>query len=135
MLELTEKEMLEKLKDFDMLIDHQCLGHYNGIAPLLVFMNLGAEQTSPRISQFIAYTPNWGRMMAYAVTVVYSLPERNFKRLSMVDFGGLFRKTKKPTVIVIKQDFPPDILAKVGLSGGNMNPEEGYLKHAELLEL
>ena len=64
--------------------------------------------------------PELGRMIGYAVTVVFSLPDPNFRRLSMTDLVAALIKSKKPAIIVIKQDFPPDILPKVGLSGGNM---------------
>jgi regulator of RNase E activity RraA len=59
-------------------------------------------------------------MIGYAVTVVFSLPDPNFRRLSMTDLVAALVKSKKPAIIVIKQDFPPDISPKVGLSGGNM---------------
>jgi len=38
----------------------------------------------------------------------------------MLDLIDVMGKSKKPIVIVIKQDFPPDILPKVGLCGGQM---------------
>ncbi|MDD4875986.1 MAG: RraA family protein, partial [Dehalococcoidales bacterium] len=64
--------------------------------------------------------PELGRLVGYAVTVVYSLPDPRFNRLSMKDLVAALAKSKKPTIIVAKQDFPPEILPKVGLSGGNM---------------
>jgi len=38
----------------------------------------------------------------------------------MKDLVEALGKSKKPSIIVIKQDFPPEILPKVGLCGGNM---------------
>jgi regulator of RNase E activity RraA len=38
----------------------------------------------------------------------------------MVDLVDAFAKSKKPIVVVIEQDFPPEILPKVGLAGGQM---------------
>jgi regulator of RNase E activity RraA len=38
----------------------------------------------------------------------------------MRDLVEALGKSKKPSIIVIKQDFPPEILPKVGLCGGNM---------------
>ncbi len=52
--------------------------------------------------------------------MVYSLPDPNFNRLSMKDLIEALGKSKKPSIVVIKQDFPPEILPKVGLCGGNM---------------
>jgi regulator of RNase E activity RraA len=52
--------------------------------------------------------------------VVYSLPDPNYKRLSMLDLVNALEKSKKPIILVIKQDFPLEILPKVGLAGGQM---------------
>jgi len=38
----------------------------------------------------------------------------------MRDLVEALAKSKKPSIIVIKQDFPPEILPKVGLCGGQM---------------
>ena len=64
--------------------------------------------------------PELGARVVYAVKVVYSLPDLNFKRLTMLDLVDALDKSKKPIVIVIKQDFPPEILPKVGLYDGQM---------------
>ena len=37
-----------------------------------------------------------------------------------MDLIDAFEKSKKPIIVVIKQDFPPEILPKVGLCGGQM---------------
>ena len=64
--------------------------------------------------------PELGRLVGYAVTVVYSLPDPNFNRLTMRDLVEALGKSKRPSIVVIKQDFPPEILPKVGLCGGQM---------------
>ena len=66
------------------------------------------------------FYPELGRLIGYAVTVVYSLPDPNFKRLTMNDLIEALGKSKKPSILVIKQDFPPEIAGKVGLCGGQM---------------
>ena len=119
MLELTEKEMLEKLKDFDTPSITNVLATYPD-SPLCLGLYEPWRQHWYTDQSVHCIYPELGRMIGYAVTVVYSLPDPNFKRLSMVDLVASLAKSKKPTVIVIKQDFPPDILPKVGLSGGNM---------------
>jgi len=50
--------------------------------------------------------------VGYAVTVVYSLPNPNFHRFSITDLLDAIDKSKKPVIVVIKQDFPPEILPK-----------------------
>jgi regulator of RNase E activity RraA len=37
-----------------------------------------------------------------------------------MDLLDALEKSKKPTIVVIKQEFPPEILPKVGLCGGQM---------------
>jgi regulator of RNase E activity RraA len=38
----------------------------------------------------------------------------------MIDLVEALEKSKKPSILVIQQDFPPEILPKVGLCGGQM---------------
>jgi len=64
--------------------------------------------------------PELGRTVGYAVTVVYSLPDPKYQRLSLIDLVDALGKSKKPSIVVIQQDFPPDILPRVGLCGGQM---------------
>ena len=119
MLELTEKEMLEKLRDFDTPSITNVLATYPDSPFCLGLYEPWRQHWYTDQSVHCIY-PELGRMIGYAVTVVYSLPDPNFRRLSMTDLVAALVKSKKPAIIVIKQDFPPDILPKVGLSGGNM---------------
>ena len=119
MLELTEKEVLEKLRDFDTPSITNVLATYPDSPFCLGLYEPWRQHWYTDQSVHCIY-PELGRMIGYAVTVVYSLPDPNFRRLSMTDLVAALVKSKKPAIIVIKQDFPPDILPKVGLSGGNM---------------
>jgi len=119
MTAISEQEMLEKLKGFDTPSitnvvatyprNPLCLGLYDPWRG-----NWYTEQSVRCIY------PELGRLVGYAVTVVYSLPDPNFNRLTMRDLVEALGKSKKPSIIVIKQDFPPEILPKVGLCGGQM---------------
>jgi len=119
MAELSEQEILEKLKGFDTPSitnvvatypsDPLCLGLYEPWRS-----NWYTDQSVRCIY------PELGRLVGYAVTVVYSLPDPNFNRLTMRDLVEALAKSRKPSIIVIKQDFPPEILPKVGLCGGQM---------------
>ena len=116
---LSEKQMLAKLRSFSTPSltnviatypdNHHCLGLYEPWK-----QNWYTDQSVRCIY------PELGPRVGYAVTVVYSLPDPNFKRLTMLDLVDALGKSKQPIVIVIKQDFPPDILPKVGLCGGQM---------------
>ena len=115
----SELDLLEKLRNFDTPSvtnivatypkNPHCLGIYN---PWRV--NWYTDQSVHCIY------PELGRMVGYAVTVVYSLPDPNYNRLYMIDLVDALGKSKKPSILVIQQDFPPEILPKVGLCGGQM---------------
>jgi len=64
--------------------------------------------------------PELGRIARYAVTCVYGIAGPNHSRLSFVDIIDALEESPQPTILVLKQDFPPEIAGKVGLSGGNM---------------
>ena len=64
--------------------------------------------------------PDMGPQVGYAVTCVYGLPDPNFNRLSFMDVLDALDAMPKPTILVLQQNFPPEIAGKVGLAGGNM---------------
>ncbi len=64
--------------------------------------------------------PEMGRLVGYAVTCIYGLPDPNYKGVTFMDVIDALDASKKPTILVLQQIFPPEIAAKVGLSGGNM---------------
>jgi len=119
MPELSEQEILEKLKGFDTPSITNVVATYPSNPLCLgLYEPWGSNWYTDQSVRCIY--PELGRLVGYAVTVVYSLPDPNFKRVTMKDLVEALAKSKKPTIIVIKQDFPPEILPKVGLSGGNM---------------
>ncbi|MBA7471837.1 hypothetical protein ES707_07149 [subsurface metagenome] len=119
MTELSEQEILEKLKAFDTPSITNIVATYPK-NPLCLGLYEPWKQNWYTDQSIHCIYPELGRLVGYAVTVVYSLPDPNFNRLSMKDLVEAFAKSKKPIIIVAKQDFPPEILPKVGLSGGNM---------------
>ncbi len=119
MTELSEQQMLEKLRGFDTPSVTNIVATYPN-NPLCLGLYEPWRQNWYTDQSVRCIYPELGRMIGYAVTVVYSLPDPNFNRLSMIDLLDAFEKSKKPIVVVIKQDFPPEILPKVGLAGGQM---------------
>jgi 4-hydroxy-4-methyl-2-oxoglutarate aldolase len=113
------QEMLEELKNFDTPSitnvvatypnNPLCLGLYNPWTE-----NWYTDQTIKCIY------PELGRTVGYAVTCVYGLPDPNYARLSFMDVVDALDASPKPTILVIQQKFPPELAAKVGLSGENM---------------
>jgi len=119
MSELSEQEMLEKLKGFDTPSITNVVATYPK-NPLCLGLYEPWRSNWYTDQSVRCIYPELGRLVGYAVTVAYSLPDPNFNRLTMRDLVEALGKSRKPSIIVIKQDFPPDILPKVGLCGGQM---------------
>ena len=64
--------------------------------------------------------PELGRTVGYAVTCVFGLSDPDFKRLSMGNLLEALEASRKPSILVFQQKFPPEIAGKVGLAGGVM---------------
>jgi regulator of RNase E activity RraA len=57
-------------------------------------------------------------VIGYAVTCVFGLPDPNYSgRLSFLDVIDAMDAMKKPTILVIQQKWPPELMAKAGLAG------------------
>jgi len=119
MAELSEQEILEKLKGFDTPSITNIVATYPKNPLCLGLYEPWSQNWYTDQSVHCIY-PELGRTVGYAVTVVYSLPDPNFDRLKMKDLVQALAESKRPSIIVIKQDFPPDLLPKVGLCGGMM---------------
>jgi len=117
--DMTEEQMLQKLRGFDTPSVTNIVATYPD-NPLCLGLYEPWRQNWYTNQSVRCIYPELGRLIGYAVTVVYSLPDPGYKRLSMLDLVNAFEKSKKPIVLVIKQDFPPEILPKVGLAGGQM---------------
>ncbi|MBL7165321.1 MAG: RraA family protein [Dehalococcoidales bacterium] len=116
---MSEQEMLEKLKGFDTPSITNVVATYPS-NPLCLGLYEPWKQKWYTDQSVHCIYPELGARVGYAVTVVYSLPDPNYKGLTMKDLVEALAKSRKPSIIVIRQDFPPEILPKVGLCGGNM---------------
>ncbi len=59
--------------------------------------------------------PEFGAVIGHAVTCVYGLPDPNYAgRLSFMDVVDALDAMPKPTILVIHQKWPPEIMAKAG---------------------
>ena len=62
--------------------------------------------------------PEMGPAIGHAVTCVYGLPDPNYSgRLSFMDVIDALDAMPKPTILVIQQKWPPELMAKAGLAG------------------
>jgi 4-hydroxy-4-methyl-2-oxoglutarate aldolase len=119
MSQMTEQDMLEELKNFDTPSITNVVATYPNSALCLGLYNPWAENWYTDQSIRCMY-PELGRLVGYAVTCVYGLPDPNYSRLSFMDVIDALDAAKKPTILVLQQKFPPAIAGKVGLAGGNM---------------
>ncbi len=115
----TEQKMLEELKKFDTPSITNVVATYPGNALCLGLYNPWTENWYTDQTVRCMF-PELGRMAGYAVTCVYGMPDPNFSRLSFMDVVDALDASKKPTILVLQQKYPPEIAGKVGLAGGNM---------------
>lgn len=116
---MSELAMLEELKKFDTPSITNVVATYPKHPLCLGLYNPWTENWYTDQSLRCMY-PELGRTVGYAVTCVYGLPDPNYSRLSFLDVVDALDASKKPTVLVIEQKFPPELAGKVGLSGGIM---------------
>jgi len=64
--------------------------------------------------------PEIGRTVGYVVTCVYGMPDPGFNNLGFLDILKAIKKSPKPVILAVKQNFPEEIKRFNGLLGGNM---------------
>jgi 4-hydroxy-4-methyl-2-oxoglutarate aldolase len=114
-----EKELLEQLKNHDTPSVTNVVATYTTNPVCLGLYNPWTQNWYTDQSLRCMY-PELERTVGYAVTCTFGLPDPNYSRLTFMDVIDALEQSKKPTVLIIKQIFPPEISGKVGLSGGNM---------------
>ena len=119
MSQMSVQEMLEELKQFDTPSITNVVATYPTSPLCLGLYNPWSENWYTDQTIRCMY-PELGRLVGYAVTCVYSVPDPNFARLTFMDVIDVLDASPKPTVLVLQQKFPPEIAGKVGLAGGNM---------------
>ena len=116
---MTEQEMLAELRNFDTPSITNVVATYPEHSLCLGIYNPWTENWYTDQSIRCMY-PELGRTVGYAVTCVYGLPDPNYSRLTFMDVIDALDASKKPTILVFQQKFPPEVASKVGLAGGNM---------------
>ncbi len=119
MEKMTEQELLQALKGFDTPSITNVVGTYPAHPLCLGLYNPWTENWYTDQTLRCMY-PELGRLVGYAVTCVYGLPDPGFNRLTFMDVIDALDASPKPTILVLQQKFPPEIAGKVGLSGANM---------------
>lgn len=119
MPKLTDQKLLEELKKFDTPSITNVVATYPGSPLCLGLYNPWTENWYTDQTVRCMF-PELGRMVGYAVTCVYGMPDPNFSRLSFMDVVDALDASPRPTILVLQQKYPPEIAGKVGLAGGNM---------------
>ena len=112
----AEQEMLEELRNFDTPSITNVVATYPQNPLCLGLYNPWTENWYTDQSIRCMY-PELGRIVGYAVTCVYGLPDPDYSRLTFMDVIDALDASKKPTILVFQQKFPPEIADKVGLAG------------------
>ena len=119
MPKLTEAEILEELRNYDTPSITNVVATYPKNPLCLGLYNPWTENWYTDTSIRCMY-PELGPLVGYAVTCVYGLPDPNYSELSFLDVIDALDASRKPTILVFEQKFPPEIANKAGLAGGNM---------------
>ena len=115
----NRQEMLEELKNFDTPSITNVVATYPDSPLCLGLYNPWTENWYTDQSIRCQF-PQLGPRVGYAVTCVYGLPDPDYTRLSFMDVLDALETSEQPTVLVIQQKFPPELVGKAGLAGGNM---------------
>ena len=115
----SRQKMLEELKEFDTPSITNVVATYPDSPLCLGLYNPWTENWYTDQSIRCQF-PQLGPRVGYAVTCVYGLPDPDYTRLSFMDVLDALEASEQPTVLVIQQKFPPELVGKAGLAGGNM---------------
>jgi len=121
MAELSERQMLKKLEKFNTPTVGNVVATFGDRDPLCLSLYDPWHGRWYTDQSLRCIYPELGPRIGYALTVVYSLPDPNYKRWTFNDLIDALDRAKKPIVVVAQQDFPPDILSRNGLFGGIMS--------------
>lgn len=115
----TQTEKLEALEAFDTASITNVVATYPGDELCLGLYNPWSQDwyTDQTID---CWYPELGPTAGFAVTCVYGIPDPNYGELGFMDVAEALDAAPSPSIIAIEQDFPDDIAASVGLTGGNM---------------
>ena len=119
---MTDKatiETLEALKQFDTPSITNVVAPYPQHTLCLRLYNPWTANWSTDETIKCMY-PELGPTVGYAVTCTFGLPDPSYNNLTFMDVLDSIEASPQPTILVFEQKYPPDILAKSGLAGGNM---------------
>lgn len=116
---MNERQMLEKLLDYDTPAVTNVVATYPGSETCLELYDAWKDNWYTTQSLRCLF-PEIGRLAGHTVTCVFGLPSNDGSDLTWCDVIDELDASQKPTILVMKQEFPEEIADKVGLAGGNM---------------
>ena len=120
MTELSDDQLFAELRKIDTPTITNVVATYPKNPLCLGLYNPWTENWYTDTSIRCVY-PEMGAIIGYAVTCVYGLPDPNYSgRLSFMDVVDALDAMKKPTILVIQQKWPPELMNKAGLAGEMM---------------
>ena len=112
-----EQELYEQLRTIDTPTITNVVATYPKNPLCLGLYNPWTENWYTDASIRCIY-PDMGPVVGHAVTCVFGLPDPNFSgRLSFFDVIDALDAMKKPTILVIQQKWPDNMMSKAGLAG------------------
>lgn len=117
---MTVRDKLERLKAYDTPSVTNVVASYPGAPQYCLCLYdawYGKWYTDQRIKCMF---PEVGRVAGLAVTCTYAMPGTSRQPLTLRHILRAMKEADAPTVLAVKQDFPPEIRERNGLCGGNM---------------
>jgi regulator of RNase E activity RraA len=117
MSQLSEKEMLEKLRGYSTPSVGNVVATYPGHPHCLGIYDpwKGNWYTDQSIHCIF---PEMGRRIGYAFTMQMTVPKPGMKSLGWKELIEALWEAKNPTIVVCQQNYPPEIFNRAGLFGG-----------------
>lgn len=116
---MSTNEQLAALEEFDTPSVTNVVATYPG-DPLCLELYNPWSQDWYTDNTIECWYPELGPRAGFAVTCVYGLPDPNYGKLSFMDVVDALDESPTPSILALEQDFPSEIEASVGLTGGNM---------------
>jgi 4-hydroxy-4-methyl-2-oxoglutarate aldolase len=117
MAKTNKTDVLAELRKIDTPTITNVVATYPGNPLCLGLYNPWSENWYTDITIRCIY-PEMGAVIGHAVTCVFGLPDPNYTgRLSFMDVVDALDAMKKPTILIIQQKWPVELMAKAGLAG------------------
>jgi len=117
MSNLSKAQMLEKLRGFNTPSVGNVVASYPQHPHCLGLYDpwYGKWYTDDSVNCLL---PGLGPVIGHAVTVVFGLDEPNQPAASYLDFVDFLLAASNPCIVVCEAQFPPEVLCKAGIFGG-----------------